>query len=124
MSASGQTVARNSGASHATPTVRLASILELRGPAVPVAVALAAAIAVAHETVPGATLARISFPRSGASAFEVVMAPPAPLPTVFTDRTPEPVPELEKNPLFVVATTATTATLTPTFSLIPSLSNR
>lgn len=36
---------------------------------------VAAAIAVAHETVPGATLARVSFPRSGASALEVVMAP-------------------------------------------------
>jgi uncharacterized iron-regulated membrane protein len=36
---------------------------------------LAAAIAIAHETVPGATLARVSFPRAGASALEVVMAP-------------------------------------------------
>lgn len=36
---------------------------------------LAAAVAVAHETVPGATLARVSFPRTGVSALEVVMAP-------------------------------------------------
>ena len=36
---------------------------------------VAAAIAIARETVPGATLARVSFPRAGASAFEVVMAP-------------------------------------------------
>jgi uncharacterized iron-regulated membrane protein len=36
---------------------------------------VAAAVATAHETVPDATLARISFPRSGASGLEVVMAP-------------------------------------------------
>jgi uncharacterized iron-regulated membrane protein len=36
---------------------------------------VAAAIAVAHEAVPGATPARISFPRNGAAALEVVMAP-------------------------------------------------
>jgi uncharacterized iron-regulated membrane protein len=36
---------------------------------------LAAALAAAHEAVPGATVARISFPRTGASALEVVMAP-------------------------------------------------
>ena len=36
---------------------------------------VAAAVAIAHETVPGATLARVSFPRTGASALEVVMAP-------------------------------------------------
>ena len=50
-----------------------------------------------------------------APKFEVVIAPPPPLPTVFTDR--EPMPE---KPLFVVTTTAT---LTPSFSLLPSLTN-
>ena len=50
--------------------------------------------------------------------FEVVIASPAPLPTVFTDRTSTPLPE---KPLFVVATTVT---LTPNFSLIiPNLAN-
>jgi uncharacterized iron-regulated membrane protein len=34
----------------------------------------AAAIAIAHETVAGATLARVSFPRTGASGIEVEMA--------------------------------------------------
>jgi hypothetical protein len=53
-----------------------------------------------------------------APKFEVVTAPPAPLPTVFTDRTPAP--EAPEKPLFIVATTAT---LTPNFSLIPSLTN-
>ena len=50
-----------------------------------------------------------------APKFEVVIAPPAPLPVVFTNR--EPLPE---KPLFVVTTTAT---LTPSFSLLPSLTN-
>jgi len=50
-----------------------------------------------------------------APKFEVVVAPPAPLPVVFTSR--EPLPE---RPLFVVTTTAT---LTPNFSLLPSLTN-
>jgi len=50
-----------------------------------------------------------------APKFEVVIAPPAPIPTVFTDR--ESVPEAEK-PLFVLATT--TATLTPNFRLFPN----
>ena len=50
-----------------------------------------------------------------APKFEVVIAPPAPLPVVFTDR--EALPE---KPLFVVTTTAT---LTPSFSLLPSLTN-
>lgn len=50
-----------------------------------------------------------------APKFEVVVTAQAPLPTVFTDRTPVP-----EKPLFVVATTAT---LTPNFSLIPSLTN-
>jgi len=52
-----------------------------------------------------------------APKFEVVVAPPAPLPTVFTDRTSEVTPEPEK-PLFVL--TATTATLTPSFRLFPN----
>jgi hypothetical protein len=50
-----------------------------------------------------------------APKFEVVIAPPAPLPTVYTDRE-EPV----EKPLFVVATTAT---LTPRFNLLPSLTD-
>ncbi len=36
---------------------------------------IAAAIATAHGAVPDATLARVSFPRTGESAFQVVMAP-------------------------------------------------
>lgn len=50
-----------------------------------------------------------------APKFEVVIAPPAPLQTVYTER--DPLPE---KPLFVVATTAT---LTPRFSLLPSLTD-
>ena len=48
-----------------------------------------------------------------APKFEIVIAPPAPEPVVFTDR--EVAPE---KPTFVVTTTAT---LTPRFSLLPSL---
>lgn len=50
-----------------------------------------------------------------APKFEVVVAPPAPLETVYTER--EVVAE---KPLFVVTTTAT---LTPRFSLFPSLTD-
>src|SRR6188768_2472999 len=52
-----------------------------------------------------------------APKFEVVIAAPAPIPTVFTDREPllsEPLPE---KPLFSLTTTAT---LTPTFRLFPN----
>jgi hypothetical protein len=50
-----------------------------------------------------------------APKFEIVIAPPAPEPVVFTDR--ELAPE---KPTFVVTTTAT---LTPRFSLLPSLTD-
>jgi hypothetical protein len=46
--------------------------------------------------------------------FEIVVAPPAPLPVVYTDREPAVEPTI-----FVVTTTAT---LAPRFSLLPSLS--
>jgi hypothetical protein len=50
-----------------------------------------------------------------APKFEIVLAPPPPAPTIFTSH--EPVPA---KPLFVVSTTAT---LTPQFNLLSSLSN-
>lgn len=52
-----------------------------------------------------------------APRFEIVLPPPAPEPVVYTNHEPAPssVP-----PLFVVTTTAT---LTPRFSLLPSLTN-
>lgn len=52
-----------------------------------------------------------------APRFEIVVPPPAPDPVVYTDRAPAPV---DAPHLFVVTTTAT---LTPRFSLLPSLNN-
>lgn len=79
----------------------------------PVAVA-----AVAPVVIPSLDRAVVSFSLvQNAPKFEVVVAPPAPLPTVFTAQAAEAPAEPEK-PLFVL--TATTATLTPSFRLFPN----
>lgn len=82
--------------------------------------------AIAREPVAVATVSPVVIPsldkpmlnlslEPDAPKFEVVVAPPAPLPVVFTDRELPP-----EKPLFIVTTTAT---LTPSFSLLPSLTN-
>ena len=75
----------------------------------PVAVAVVSPVVIPSLDKPALSLSLVP----DAPKFEVVIAPPLPLPVVYTDRAP-----MAEKPLFVVTTTAT---LTPNFSLLPGL---